>query len=584
VLKNRVGESWCQNHLADQQVYQLLEKVDGDLTEEARQQGCLLCGGKLHRSDYDRKPRGSPQWEMRFSLCCAKEGCRRRHTPPSVRFMGQRVYAGLVVVLVSAMIRGLKLERVELLREAVGIDRRTLERWHQWWLGPLRGKFVLEGSSRPVYAAVVPKDDALVLVRELWGRTARPAFGIAQVSGSDHHPDCLERVRYVRLVPSPAEDAGRPDDLPSSRITEDYPMITNTCSPAWFQQALDTADDLRDTIGVLLVANLKGRTTPIDDYETDSIATEFLSAKELDDFIKGFEQAGIYCEVVVDEGGFLKWLNEGHFQFGRAHPIVYNVTQNGTGPARFSLVPGLCRLHRLPLVDSDAYTAALGQHKFHFISLLEHFGLPVARSWWFTKHDWWPARPPAGLRVIAKPTLDSASVGIHRDSVSCVDGSLETRLGVLADSFRQAITVQEFIPGFEVEVPVLEAQEPRACMAVGIQLQGRRNLGDSFLVYDDVFADGYEFYDFSEEDRKNAIRIMEFARQAHVGLGFIGPSRIDFRVSATGDARIMEVTCKPHLTVHTSFAYSMAAMGHSYADLLKFLVGSAAQRLGMRPM
>jgi hypothetical protein len=38
------------------------------------------------------------------------------------------------VVLVSAMIHGLKPERVELLREAVGIDRRTLERWRQWWL------------------------------------------------------------------------------------------------------------------------------------------------------------------------------------------------------------------------------------------------------------------------------------------------------------------------------------------------------------------------------------------------------------------------------------------------------------------
>jgi len=358
-------------------------------------------------------------------------------------------------------------------------------------------------------------------------------------------------------------------------------MISALGSPDRFREVLAIADHLRDTVGVLLVANLKGRTTPVDDYDTDSIATEFLSDKELDDFIQGFEQAGIYCEVVVDEGGFIKWLNDGYFQFGRPRPIVYNVTQNGTGPARFSLVPGLCRLHRLPLVDSDAYTAALGQHKFHFISLLEHFGLPVARSWWFTKHGWWPVRPPAGLRVIAKPTLDSASVGIHLDSVSFVDADLETRLRSLAKNFRQAITVQEFIPGFEVEVPVLEAHEPRGCMAVGIQLHGRRNLGDSFLVYDDVFADGYEFYDFSEEDCNKAARMMEFARQAHVGLGFIGPSRIDFRVSAEGDARIMEVTCKPHLTAHTSFAYSFAAMGYSYADLLKFLVGSAAQRLGI---
>src|SRR5216684_3106454 len=135
VMKNRVGESWCQNHLADQQLYQLLDIVDVDLLQQAREKGCLLCGGRLHRSDYDRKPRGGPQWELRFSLCCAEEGCRRRHTPPSVRFMGRRVYAGLVVVLVSAMIHGLKPERVKVLREALEIDRRTLERWRQWWLG-----------------------------------------------------------------------------------------------------------------------------------------------------------------------------------------------------------------------------------------------------------------------------------------------------------------------------------------------------------------------------------------------------------------------------------------------------------------
>jgi hypothetical protein len=149
LLKSRVGESWCQKHLADQELFQLQEKVDGDLTEQARSKGCLFCGGKLHRSDYDRKPRGGPQWDVRFSLCCAQEGCRRRHTPASVRFMGRRVYAGLVVVLVSAMVHGLKPERVKALREALGIDRRTLERWRQWWLGIfLESSFWREARAR----------------------------------------------------------------------------------------------------------------------------------------------------------------------------------------------------------------------------------------------------------------------------------------------------------------------------------------------------------------------------------------------------------------------------------------------------
>ena len=137
-MKSKNGETWCQKHLADQHVFQLLEKVDGDFAEEAHQQRCLYWGGPLHRANYDRKPRGGPQWDWRHSFCCAKPDCRRRRTPPSVRFLGRKVYAGLVVVLVSTMVHGLNAERVRRIRELLKtdqqIDRRTLERWRQWWL------------------------------------------------------------------------------------------------------------------------------------------------------------------------------------------------------------------------------------------------------------------------------------------------------------------------------------------------------------------------------------------------------------------------------------------------------------------
>ena len=137
-MKTHIGEHWCQNHLADQHVYPLLEKVDADLAEIVHQGDCRYCTGKLHSAKFKRKPRGGaawPEWPRRFSYCCAVAGCRRRHTPPSVRFLGRKVYAGLVVVLVAAMAHGLKPERVRRLREALQIDRRTLERWRQWWLG-----------------------------------------------------------------------------------------------------------------------------------------------------------------------------------------------------------------------------------------------------------------------------------------------------------------------------------------------------------------------------------------------------------------------------------------------------------------
>ena len=59
------------------------------------------------------------------------------------------VYAGLVVVLVSAMMHGLKPQRVQRLPEVFGIDRRTLERWCQWWLSLfVESMFWREGRAR----------------------------------------------------------------------------------------------------------------------------------------------------------------------------------------------------------------------------------------------------------------------------------------------------------------------------------------------------------------------------------------------------------------------------------------------------
>jgi hypothetical protein len=140
-VNNAKRENLCQCYLADQLLPQLLEKVDADLAEEVRQGGCLHCSGKLHRAKYPRKPRGQPQRERerkeevyRDSFCCDQDGCRKRHTPPSVRFLGRKVYWGLVVVVVSAMRHGLTPPRLKVLRQSLRVSRRTVERWREWWL------------------------------------------------------------------------------------------------------------------------------------------------------------------------------------------------------------------------------------------------------------------------------------------------------------------------------------------------------------------------------------------------------------------------------------------------------------------
>jgi hypothetical protein len=116
----------------------LFEKTDEEFAQGVREGGCIYCQeGALHRSDYERKPRGPGGKNgtvSRTSFCCSKEGCRKRHTPVSMLFLGRRVYDSVVVVLLSAMSHGVNARRAEVLREQLGIDRATLQRWRAWWL------------------------------------------------------------------------------------------------------------------------------------------------------------------------------------------------------------------------------------------------------------------------------------------------------------------------------------------------------------------------------------------------------------------------------------------------------------------
>lgn len=119
--------------------YHVLDRIDAELAEATRRAGCRQCDGVLHTANYPRKPRGGPPdlpttYKCRASYCCAVDGCRKRATPPSVRFLARRVYLSAVVVLASALQHGVSAFRVRQLKELFGASRQTLLRWRSWWL------------------------------------------------------------------------------------------------------------------------------------------------------------------------------------------------------------------------------------------------------------------------------------------------------------------------------------------------------------------------------------------------------------------------------------------------------------------
>ena len=127
----------CHAFFNDSRFYQFLFRIDQDIAAEVQAGGCS-CGGVLHSARYPRKPRGmrcalDESYETRLSFCCATDGCRRRCTPPSVRFLGRKVYLGAMVILVMAMEHGLSTKRRQQLIEQLDLYPQTLARWRRWW-------------------------------------------------------------------------------------------------------------------------------------------------------------------------------------------------------------------------------------------------------------------------------------------------------------------------------------------------------------------------------------------------------------------------------------------------------------------
>lgn len=126
------------NFLLNTNFHVLFNAIDQELVEQSKQQGCPSCKNKLHQANYPRSPSGIPaafrgHYEARFSLCC--HTCRKRTTPPSVRFFGRRWRPAPLFMFICILQCGINERRLRLLKRHFGItmSSSTWKRWRRWW-------------------------------------------------------------------------------------------------------------------------------------------------------------------------------------------------------------------------------------------------------------------------------------------------------------------------------------------------------------------------------------------------------------------------------------------------------------------
>jgi D-alanine-D-alanine ligase and related ATP-grasp enzymes len=337
------------------------------------------------------------------------------------------------------------------------------------------------------------------------------------------------------------------------------------------QEAIKFVKKRTEDIVLFLVIKMKSSNNYYNQYD---YSTEFFSEEELSDYIKAIESLGIYRDISYGEDEFIEKISKNYFdKYPQKYKIVFNTTGSKRIRSRSALIPAICEMINIKYASSDILTCSILENKIHTIGLLNHYGFPVPHSWYYhPNYGWMGSKPPKNTKLIIKPSAESASIGITQNSIGCFSTEFEHRLIEVANILGESVIVQEFIDGWEVEVPVLNLKEPVALPPMGIEVDGDKYLHEKFLSFESVYADNYDYYRFDQISPRLSASLTTVAKDSFRMLDLCGTVRVDFRIQDENHYYITDYNNSPHLTRFHSTAKSLMSLGFEYQDLFCLLI------------
>ena len=317
-------------------------------------------------------------------------------------------------------------------------------------------------------------------------------------------------------------------------------------------------------------------------------AQRSVTDEQLTQILAAFRAIEGYVEVFESEKPLLEALASGRLQaLQRDLKIIYNgiesgVVPGGFAPGRKSLIPAVADTYGIPCAHSSAYACGLALHKFHFALVLRATGVRVPRVWHFRSgHGWVGERPPRGIKVIAKSTYEAWSVGVTDDSVFVVDDEVDARVGAIAEAIGQPSTVQEFVAGDEVYVPVYAVPAKVTTPPVEVVLtKAPKDPQAVMTMHDNVLADAVHYRRYSAPEP-----VLQQLRAAAIAtfdaLQLQAFARVDFRVDAEGRPWVIDVGCSPGMSTAGAAFHSLGLLGFNHPRFLRTVIAATPASRGL---
>jgi D-alanine-D-alanine ligase len=281
--------------------------------------------------------------------------------------------------------------------------------------------------------------------------------------------------------------------------------------------------------------------------------------------------SGRACAKALDEAGFKVTMIDVQpniiEQLQEARPdVAFNALHGKWGEGGH--VQAILETLKIPYTHSGVLASALAMDKHLCKAALSRVRMPVAEDVVVTVEELLTSEVMP-MPFVVKPVDDGSSFGVH--IVDRGSNSLADTLSGEGWAMDEKVMVERFVPGRELTCAVM----------------GNVALG----VIDIVPAVG--FYDYKAKYQQGGSehilpadipqhiyrRVQRLALAAHMEIGCKGVSRSDFRYNDTesseGELIFLEINTQPGMTP-TSLVPEMAAhAGHSFSDLVTWMVNDA---------
>ena len=261
---------------------------------------------------------------------------------------------------------------------------------------------------------------------------------------------------------------------------------------------------------------------------------------------------------------------------------VFNLFEGtADAPATEASVAELLERRNVPFTGCPSWSLALGLSKHRAKELLRRSGLPTPK--FFLVKSLPIADRVLPWPVIAKPAMQDGSVGIDQGSVLTDRERLEQRVAYLLRRYGGPVLVEQFIPGREFSVALIESASLLTLPILEIEFQEKAGVWP-ILTYDAKWSPESRDYEASVPNYRAAIaprlarELEDMACRTFRLLRCRDYARIDFRVSPSGVPYVLEVNPNPDLSPQACFAGMLKAAGHSYSEFIVSLFQRAVAR------